>query len=104
MKAASALWLLLAASLWTTAASADCKCMANGRVIHHDEIACIRLPSGPQLARCGMVLNNSSWIKLQDGCPLASAQPSSLWPSPFRMAGLTRLPVTLCAFAVSTSR
>jgi hypothetical protein len=69
MKAATALWLFLPAFVWTTAALADCRCMANGRTFHHGEIACLRLPSGPQLARCGMVLNNSSWIKLQDGCP-----------------------------------
>ena len=71
MKAAMAIGLFFPAFLWTSAAMADCKCMANGRVFHHGEIACLRLPSGPQLAQCGMVLNNSSWIKLQDGCPLA---------------------------------
>jgi len=66
-----AIGLFLPAFLWTPPAMADCKCMANGRVFHHGEIACLRLPSGPQLAQCGMVLNNSSWIKLQDGCPVA---------------------------------
>jgi hypothetical protein len=71
MKAAMALWLFFPALLWASVAMADCKCMANGRVFHHGEIACLRLPSGPQLAQGGMVLNNSSWIKLQDGCPLA---------------------------------
>jgi hypothetical protein len=71
MKAAMAIGLFFPALLWASAAMADCKCMANGRVFHHGEIACLRLPSGPQLAQCGMVLNNSSWIKLQDGCPLA---------------------------------
>jgi len=73
MKAAMAIGLFFPAFLWTPAAMADCQCMANGRVFHHGEIACLRLPSGPQLAQCGMVLNNSSWIKLQDGCPLAQA-------------------------------
>jgi hypothetical protein len=71
MKAAMAIGLFFPAFLWTPVAMADCKCIANGRAFHHGEIACIRLPSGPQLAQCGMVLNNSSWIKLQDGCPLA---------------------------------
>jgi hypothetical protein len=74
MKAAMAIGLFFPALLWASAAMADCKCMANGRVFHHGEIACLRLPSGPQLAQCGMVLNNSSWIKLQDGCPVAEAQ------------------------------
>jgi hypothetical protein len=74
MKAAMAIGLFFPALLWASAAMADCKCMANGRVFHHGEIACLRLPSGPQLAQCGMVLNNSSWIKLQDGCPLAETR------------------------------
>jgi hypothetical protein len=71
MKAAMAIGLFFPAFLWTPQVMADCKCVANGRAFHHGEIACLRLPSGPQLAQCGMVLNNSSWIKLQDGCPLA---------------------------------
>ena len=50
-------------------AAADCKCLANGRIFHHGEIACLSLPNGKQLAQCDMVLNNSSWKKLQDGCP-----------------------------------
>jgi hypothetical protein len=65
---------------------ADCKCIANGRTFHHGEIACLRLPSGPQLAQCGMVLNNSSWIKIQDGCPLAetgkNVPAGSVMPAP----------------------
>jgi hypothetical protein len=72
MKAAMVICLLLAASLWTNAARADCQCRANGRIFHHGEITCLRMPNGPQLARCGMAQNNSSWIKLQDGCPTAS--------------------------------
>jgi hypothetical protein len=106
MKTAAALWLFLPASLWTTAAAADCKCIANGRVFHHGEIACLRLPSGPQLAQCGMVLNNSSWIKLQDGCPVAAIapQPSSLWPSPVRMLKSKQLPVMQCALTPSPVR
>jgi hypothetical protein len=68
-----AIGVFLLSALLPASAEADCKCMANGRVFHHGEIACLRLPSGAQLARCGMVLNNSSWIKLQDGCPVAEA-------------------------------
>jgi hypothetical protein len=103
MKAASTLWLLLAASAWTTQAFADCQCVANGRIFHHGEIACLHLPAGPQLAQCGMVLNNSSWIKLQDGCPVAAIAPAgSTFPS--SAAGMSesrRLPVVLCAFSPS---
>ncbi|MGO4831851.1 hypothetical protein AB4144_06070 [Rhizobiaceae sp. 2RAB30] len=56
-------------------AFADCQCFANGRRYHHGEIACLKLPNGDQLARCDMVLNNSSWKKIQDGCPEAGAAP-----------------------------
>ncbi|MBO6719701.1 MAG: hypothetical protein JJ913_17240 [Rhizobiaceae bacterium] len=54
----------------TTAARADCQCVAGGKRFVVGEVACISLPSGDQLARCSMVLNNSSWTKLQDSCPV----------------------------------
>lgn len=66
---------MLAAS--PTAAFADCQCLANGRKYHHGEVACLMLPNGDQLARCDMVLNNSSWKKIRDGCPEADAAPLS---------------------------
>lgn len=56
-----------------TVAAADCECRANGRLYRHGELACLRLPTGDQLARCDMVLNNSAWKKVRDGCPEASA-------------------------------
>ena len=54
-------------------AKADCQCRANGREFEQGQLACLKLPDGMQLARCGMELNNSSWKKVQDGCPSASA-------------------------------
>lgn len=54
-------------------AAADCECRANGRLYRHGELACLRLPTGDHLARCDMVLNNSAWLKVQDGCPEAAA-------------------------------
>lgn len=56
-----------------TVAAADCECRANGRLYRHGELACLRLPTGDQLARCDMVLNNSAWKKVSDDCPEASA-------------------------------
>lgn len=67
---------LLAAALLLcglSIASADCECRANSRMYRHGELACLRLPTGEQLARCDMVLNNSAWMKVSDGCPEASA-------------------------------
>lgn len=54
-------------------AAADCQCRANGRQFQQGQLACLKLPDGTQLARCGMELNNSSWKKVQDGCPSAAA-------------------------------
>ncbi|MFU0503749.1 hypothetical protein [Pseudaminobacter sp. NGMCC 1.201702] len=70
------------------AAVADCQCLANGRKYHHGEVACLKLPTGDQLARCDMVLNNSAWKKVSDGCPQAEAVRSSQAPPGYR-SGLT---------------
>jgi hypothetical protein len=70
----------------TVPASADCECLANGRVFKHGEVACLTLPTGQMLAQCDMVLNNSSWKKLQDGCPEAA-----LDGQPYPMSGLDEL-------------
>jgi hypothetical protein len=70
--AATALLIVLAAQ----PTRADCICIGPGRIYHHGELACLKMPSGPQLSRCGMVLNNSAWLKVQDGCPVASTDPA----------------------------
>src|SRR5262245_10316589 len=57
-------------------AIADCQCRANGRSFEQGQVACLKLPNGAQLARCGKELNNSSWKKVQDGCPSAAAGPA----------------------------
>lgn len=45
-------------------------CRANGQWYRQGEVACIQPPCmEPSLSRCGMVLNNSAWQKIQDGCP-----------------------------------
>lgn len=54
--------------------AARCVCVANGQRVEEGRIACIRPQSGtPYLARCDKVLNNTSWTRLQDGCPSAGA-------------------------------
>ena len=53
-------------------ADADCTCRGPGVVAHHGETVCLHTPMGPRLARCEMVLNNSSWTFLPDPCPEAS--------------------------------
>lgn len=52
-------------------AFADCQCLANGTAYKEGDVACLRLPTGDIMARCGKVLNNTSWSKVSDGCPEA---------------------------------
>ncbi len=64
----------------TEAQSHDCKCMANQRIYEQGQTACIK----GRLARCGMALNNSSWIFLASSCPEARRPTllATLLPSP----------------------
>ena len=51
-------------------------CRANGQWYRQGEIACIEPPCmAPRLSLCGMVLNNSAWLKIEDGCPTSIAPP-----------------------------
>lgn len=71
----AALLLTIAAD----AASATCKCRAKGVIAKEGQTLCIRTPEGPRLARCGKVLNMSSWTFLDGPCPQAELQlPASL--------------------------
>jgi hypothetical protein len=54
-------------------AFADCQCRADGRVFEQGQTVCLAYPDGNKLVRCDMVLNNSSWKSVQDGCPEADA-------------------------------
>lgn len=54
-----------------SAARADCMCAANGTRYEMGAVVCIRSPAGSWLGRCSKVLNNSSWTKLGDGCPMS---------------------------------
>ncbi len=60
-------------------------CLANGRAYQQGELACLELPCmQPYLARCEMVLNNSSWRKVGDICPislLVEEDPSAAQPA-----------------------
>lgn len=59
-------------------AAAGPTCHANGLVFGQGQVVCLDIPCAPQLARCGMVLNNSAWIKIQDGCVVSSRPGSTL--------------------------
>jgi hypothetical protein len=47
----------------------QCYCRAQGRTFAVGESTCLRTASGPRLAECGMVLNNTSWNFTERPCP-----------------------------------
>ncbi len=53
-------------------AGPDCTCRYNGGDIPQGQTACLKTPNGTSLARCEMVLNNTSWTILNQPCPTAS--------------------------------
>ncbi len=46
----------------------SCTCKYLGGDAKQGETRCIKTASGPKLARCEMVLNNSSWTVLDEKC------------------------------------
>ncbi len=67
----------LIASAAVSPANADCTCRGPGVIAHHGETICLHTPTGLRLARCEMVLNNSSWTFLNEPCPEASRETGS---------------------------
>jgi hypothetical protein len=65
------------AVLAPTEASAEhkCQCLYQGKKFEQGESVCIKVDGATRLARCAMLLNNSSWTFLQTGCPTALATP-----------------------------
>ncbi|MBW3098112.1 hypothetical protein [Pseudohoeflea coraliihabitans] len=53
-------------------AAPDCQCVTKGQRVALGSIVCLEIgPGNRYLARCERVLNNTSWKRLQDGCPTA---------------------------------
>lgn len=91
MKTASVLGLTVAGVVLagTLPAYADCMCAANGTRYEQGAVACLTVSGRSWLARCGKVLNNSSWEKIGDGCPQSRAAepPSSNLETPAERPG-----------------
>ena len=51
------------------AATPDCKCRYFGQFYNLGERVCIKTPDGLRVARCELMLNNSSWKILNQRCP-----------------------------------
>ena len=67
---------LAAATLPALAAGGfECRCLYQGKFFSQGETVCIRVDGRAKLARCDMMLNNSSWTFLKSGCPSAMMTP-----------------------------
>ncbi|CDX39972.1 conserved exported hypothetical protein [Mesorhizobium sp. ORS 3359] len=64
--------LALAAPTPSLAAPA---CLANGKSFNVGQTACLTIAGESHLARCDMVLNNTSWTKIKDECPGDAPKP-----------------------------
>lgn len=52
-----------------------CQCLYQGRKFEQGQFVCIKVDGASHLARCDMLLNNSSWTFLKTSCPTASLTP-----------------------------
>jgi hypothetical protein len=71
--------LALALLAGSSAAGPDhnCTCLFSGGTVKEGETACIDTVKGKQLARCGMFLNNTTWVPLDKPCvPDKTAEPA----------------------------
>lgn len=60
---------------WTAAGPPDARCTCRNRDGSKHAlgaVVCLSVDGRKYLARCEMVLNVTSWQKVQDGCPLAA--------------------------------
>ena len=65
-------------------AGQDCECLGNGKRIKEGGVICLQIGSSQRyLARCERNLNNTSWKKISDGCPVSQMSPwTSRPPAP----------------------
>ncbi|WP_186394072.1 hypothetical protein [Stappia sp. TSB10GB4] len=56
----------------------DCPCRYFGVKYRIGETVCLRGPDGPRLARCSMMLNNTTWETLDRSCPTSARAPMTL--------------------------
>ena len=72
-------WIVLLLSATATMAGAapanahDCTCKFQGGDVAQGETVCIPTAKGKSLARCEMVLNNSSWTILDEPCDVKTS-------------------------------
>jgi hypothetical protein len=64
-----------------------CTCRAQGQTYQMGETICLRTVEGTRLARCVMVLNNTSWQPTATPCPQARGPFSPASPTPTPLPG-----------------
>ncbi len=74
----------------SSAIAADCTCRYDGLDYQLGEMACMRRGDQMRLARCDMVLNNTSWTITDERCPFSHAPELR----PYSVATQTPLPQT----------
>lgn len=65
----------------------DCTCRYFEVNYRLGETVCLRSPEGPRLARCSMVLNNTTWETLDRSCPTSARAPMTLAAAPLCLPG-----------------
>jgi len=59
-------------------AGQDCECLGNGKRVKEGGVVCLQIGSSQRyLARCERNLNNTSWKKITDGCPVSQLSPGT---------------------------
>jgi hypothetical protein len=58
-------------------ARSACTCRYFGQDYHLGETVCLRGPDGSRLARCSMLLNNTTWTPLKQECPTTRLLPGA---------------------------
>jgi len=67
---------MLGLSAPSALAGQECECLGNGKRIKEGGVICLQIGSSQRyLARCERNLNNTSWKKISDGCPVARMSP-----------------------------
>ncbi|WP_197673725.1 hypothetical protein [Stappia sp. ES.058] len=69
MAALAAPVLLASGAASQQTARSSCTCRYFGQDYHLGETVCLRGPDGMRIARCSMLLNNTTWKPLEEGCP-----------------------------------
>ncbi len=73
----------------------DCTCRYKGQDYQQGDMVCLNSPSGPQLARCGFVLNNTSWNFTGMGCLYSSAERHTPETADFSPPNALMTPISL---------